>query len=106
VLSQAHRRSIHTSLTPVLGEEETDALMSEFPASESDMPATKADLVLLRSDFTLFRSDMQREFANFRSEIEATFRRTIQWMAIAIITAMIGGMGVAAAIGSAVASPP
>lgn len=84
MLSQAHRRSIHTSLTPVLGEEETDALMSEFPTSPNDVPVTKADL------------------ADFRAEIHDLFRRMAMWVTIAIITAMIGGMGVAAGIGAAV----
>jgi hypothetical protein len=96
MLSQAHRRSIHTSLAPVLGEEETEAFMSEFPASPSDMPATQ-------TEFTLLRKDMQTQFAEQRSYIDDRFRSMIQWMAFAIITAMIGGMGVAAGIGAAVA---
>jgi len=96
MLSQAHRRSIHTSLAPVLGDEETEALMSEFPASESDAPATKTDL-------TLLRSDMQKQLSDQRAYINDRFRQMTMWVAVAIITAMIGGMGVAAGIGAAVA---
>jgi hypothetical protein len=95
MLSQAHRRSIHTSLTPVLGEEEADALMSEFPTSEHDMPATKADLNGLRHE-------MQVGFAEMRSEMHDLFRRMTTWLVGLIITAMIGGMGLAAWIGAAV----
>jgi hypothetical protein len=84
VLSQAHRRSIHTSLTPVLGEEETDAFMSEFPASPNDVPLTKADL------------------ADFRAEIHDLFRQMAMWVAIAIITGMGISAGIAAGVAQAV----
>ncbi len=95
MLSPAHRRSIHSSLTPILGGEETEALMSEFPASASDMPATKSDLALLRHD-------VERQFDGFRVEMHDLFRRMMMWMISTIVVAMIGGMGVAAAVAQAV----
>ncbi|HEU5149648.1 MAG TPA: hypothetical protein VFU19_04080 [Iamia sp.] len=77
MLSQAHRRSIHSSLTPILGEEETDALMSEFPASPRDDPATTTDLALLRSDihqdFADFKAEVHQDFADFRAEVHQDF---------------------------------
>ena len=81
MLSQAHRRSIHSSFAPILGEEETDALMSQFPASPNDLPVTKTDL------------------ADFRVEIHDLLRRITMWM----VTSIIAGMGIAAGIGAAVA---
>lgn len=81
MLSHTHRRSIRTSLTPILGEEETEALMSELPASPNDMPATKTDLV------------------EFRAEIHDLFRQMAMWT----VTAIVAGMGFAAGIGAAVA---
>ena len=96
MLSQTHRRSIHTSLTPILGEEETDALMSEFPASESDMPATKTDL-------TDLRHEMQLGFATLETKIEETMRDAFRTMIIVVASALVGGMGISAAIAAAVA---
>lgn len=96
MLSQAHRRSIHTSLTPVLGEEETDALMSEFPANESDMPATKADLVELRHE-------MQLGFSNMRTEMHDLFRRMTMQMLVVIASSLVGGMALSAGIAAGVA---
>ena len=81
MLSQAHRRSIHTSLTPILGEEETEALMSEFPAGQNDQPVTKMDL------------------AEFRVDIHDQLRQMTMWM----VSSFIAGMGIAAGIGAAVA---
>lgn len=96
MLSQAHRRSIHTSLTPVLGEEETDALMSEFPASESDLPVTKTDL-------TELRHEMQLGFATLETKIERTMKDAFRTMVVVLAGALVGGMGVSAAIAAAVA---
>ena len=39
-LSQKHRHSIFERLSPTLGEEETEALLSQFPSSERDEPVT------------------------------------------------------------------
>lgn len=103
MLSQAHRRSIHSSLTPILGEEETDALMSEFPASPRDDPATTTDLALLRSDihqdFADFRAEVHQDITGLRAEVHDLFRQMAMWM----VGAMIAGMGLAAGIGAAVA---
>lgn len=84
MLSHAHRRSIHTSLTPILGEEETEALMSEFPASESDAPVTTAH----------FDSALQ----DLRIEMHQGFTRITMWT----VSAVIAGMGIATGIGAAV----
>ena len=42
MLSQQHRRTIHRKLAPIVGEEEVDAMLSEFPAGEPDAPVTRA----------------------------------------------------------------
>ena len=89
MLSQAHRRSIHTSLTPILGEEETDALMTQFPASESDMPATKADLTVA--------------VAEIRADTHDLIRQMTMQMLVVIISALVGGMALSAAIAAGIA---
>ncbi len=40
-LSQKHRSSLYLSLSPILGTEETEALLEEFPATDHDLPAMK-----------------------------------------------------------------
>jgi len=96
VLSQARRRSIHTSLAPVIGEEETEALMSEFPASEADSPATKTDL-------TDLRHEMQLGFASLETKIEETMKDAFRTMIFVMASALVGGMGLSAAIAAGVA---
>jgi hypothetical protein len=88
MLSTAHRRSIHSSLTPILGEEETDALMSQFPASEHDLPASRTDLRIAMKDQEAVMHDL--------------FRRMAMWMVTVIAASLVGGMGLAAAVGAAV----
>ena len=40
-LDARHRSSIYTKLVPLLGEDDANALMSEFPSTESDELVTK-----------------------------------------------------------------
>ena len=48
-LTEKHRSSIYRSLVPILGEEEAQALVGQFPARDQDEPATKADLALTKA---------------------------------------------------------
>jgi len=85
MLSETHRRSIHTSLTPVLGEEETDALMSQLPRPASEMPVTTSH----------FDSAMK----DLRIEVHQGFTRMAMWT----VGAVVGGTGLSAGIAAAVA---
>ncbi len=80
LLAHRHRRTIYEKLSPILGDEETEAMLAHFPSTPGEEPATRADLAELRLDLT------------------ATIYR-------AAITALIGGlsigMGIAAAVGAA-----
>ena len=53
-LTQKHRSSIYQSLTPLLGEEEAEAMLAQFPATEADQPLTRdhlhAELIGIRSE--------------------------------------------------------
>src|SRR5690242_354816 len=40
-LSQKHRSSIYQSLSPMLGEEEAEALLSQFPSRDLDEPVNQ-----------------------------------------------------------------
>ena len=71
-LDAAHRSSIYQKLVPVLGKEDANVLMSEFPAIEADELVTKdflrAELVLtrgeLREEMTTLGQDLRGEVAS------------------------------------------
>ncbi len=52
-LQEKHRNTIYTEFAKTLGEEATQALLSQFPARDVDEPATKADLELLGAQLRL-----------------------------------------------------
>src|SRR5690606_12327653 len=74
--STRQRSSIYQKLVPVLGEEDADALMAEFPATEHDQLVTRehlrAELGLVRSDL---RSEMQGLSTELRSEMQGLATR-------------------------------
>lgn len=69
-LDAAHRASIYEKLRPILGDEDANALMSEFPAVEAQELVTKdflrAELSDLRSDL---RAELHAEISGVRGEI-------------------------------------
>ncbi len=80
-ISQRHRSSIYTRLEPILGEEETEALLAQFPARELDEPVTR--------DF------VHGEIESLRAEMNDKFRAQTVWFS----GTMFAGLGLAAAIG-------
>lgn len=67
-LDAKHRSSLYNKFVPLLGEDDANALMSEFPASEADELVTKQ---LLRAEM----AELRQEFADFRADIHETLRR-------------------------------
>jgi len=65
-LTAKHRSSIYSTLSPLIGEEEAEALLSEFPARELDEPVTK--------DF------LRAELAELRAEMNERFRQMTIWV--------------------------
>jgi hypothetical protein len=61
------RTSIYRSLAPVIGEENANALMSEFPSVEADELVTKQFL--------------RAELAQLRTEMSERFQRQTAWLA-------------------------
>jgi len=97
-LDAAHRASIYEKLRPVLGDEDANALMSGFPASEAHELVTKdflrAELALtrgeLRAELALTKGELRSELAGLRGEIAALENR---------LTVRLGGaLGAATAI--------
>ena len=60
------RSSIYQSLVPILGAEEANALMSEFPAGEADELVTKQ---FLRAELGTLRTEMRGMEGGLRSEM-------------------------------------
>ncbi|WP_421121105.1 hypothetical protein ACE2AJ_07515 [Aquihabitans daechungensis] len=95
-LSQKHRSSLYLSLSPVMGTEEAEALLEEFPANDRDVPATKdfvrSEVGILRSEmrqeFGLLRAEMHQEFGLLRAEMHSLFRRQTIWFCGMLLTAM------------------
>jgi hypothetical protein len=99
-LSTRHRSSIYRTLTPLIGEEEAEALLSQFPARELDEPVTKefvrAEIADVRAEIAELRGELHTEIAQLEARINDRFREQTMWMA----GAMTVGMGLAAGIGT------
>jgi hypothetical protein len=95
-LSTRHRSSIFQTLSPILGEEEAEAMLSQFPARDLDEPVTKefvrAEIAGVRAEIAGVRA----EIAQLEARINDRFREQTVWMA----GAMTVGMGLAAGIGT------
>ncbi len=81
-LSQKHRSRIYEKLSPMLGEEEAEALLSHFPARDLDEPVTK--------EF------VRAEIASLEARIRERLREQTVWIAGTVTV----GMGLAAGIGA------
>jgi hypothetical protein len=110
-LSQQHRSSLYLTLSSLVGTEEAEALLSEFPANDRETPATKdfvrAEAAVTRAEVReeigalrdemhreigalrhemhqeigALRDEMHREIGALRVEMHALFRRQTMWTA-------------------------
>ncbi len=105
-LSQKHRSSIYQHLTPILGEEEAEALLSHFPARDLDEPVTKeyvraeiadvrAEIADVRAEIALLRGEMHSGLSRLEARIADRFRQQTIW----IVSAMAICIGIVASIG-------
>jgi hypothetical protein len=74
-MTAKHRSSIYRSLSPLIGEEEAEALLSHIPAGELDEPVTK--------DF------LRAELAELEARINDRFRQQTIWMCT-LSTTLVG----------------
>ena len=56
-LSQKHRSTIYQRLEPILGEDEAEALLAQFPSDDREALATKE---FVRSEISELRAEMHR----------------------------------------------
>jgi hypothetical protein len=104
-LSLKHRHTIFERLAPTLGEEETEALLSQFPSTERDEPVTAdrldAAIAGVRADF----SDLKADFSDLKADMarmEVALVERMRQQAMWTFGATISGMGLAAAISQAI----
>jgi len=69
-LPEKHRNTIYNALVPLLGEEATQAMLSEYPARDLDEPIT--------------RDHLRAELAQLRVEMHQAMNRQL----VVILTAM------------------
>ena len=93
-LTQKQRSSIYEGLAPVIGDAEAEALLSQFPSTSGDEPVTRD---ALRAEMAEFRAEMRTELHIELGRMHDQMRQMAMWM----VGAILGGMGLAAAIGSA-----
>ena len=74
-LTAKHRSSIYRTLSPLIGEEEAEALLAEFPARDLDEPVTKEFL--------------RAELADLRADMNDRFRQQTIWMCT-LSTTLVG----------------
>jgi hypothetical protein len=68
-LDAAHRASIYEKLRPILGDEDANTLMSEFPSVEAHELVTKD---FLRAELALTKGELSAELAQLREELTLT----------------------------------
>lgn len=115
-LSLKHRHTIFERLAPTLGEEETEALLSQFPSLEGEEPVTshrldasiagvRADFADLRADFADLKadfSDLRADVAHMEAALVERMRQQLMWTFGAMVSGLGIGMGIAAAVSQAI----
>jgi hypothetical protein len=89
------RSSIYEKLKPVLGDDDANALMSEFPAREHDELITKQ---FLRAELADLRTELHREVGSLRTEIADRLRRQTVFIVGSLFTAIGTAVGIARAL--------
>jgi len=91
-LLEKQRTSLFTKLIPVIGEEDAQALLAQFPAREVDEPATHAAVAVAKAELHVEIEAVRTEIESVRTEIEsvrteiATVRTEIQSVRTEIAT--------------------
>jgi hypothetical protein len=103
-LSQKHRSTIYQRLEPILGEEEAEALLGQFPAHDLDEVATKE---FVRAEITGVRGEMSElrvEIASVRTEIaelRTEMHQLVNRLFVVLTGVMVGVVGIALAVARA-----
>ncbi len=71
-LDARHRTSIYQKLVPILGDDDTNALMTEYPSIEADELVTKQ---FLRAELAVTRGELRGEMADLRAGMASLEKR-------------------------------
>jgi len=96
-LSQKHRSTIYQRLEPILGEEEAEALLAQFPDHNLDEVATKEFVRAEMSGLRVEMSELRVEIAGLRTEMHQLVNRLF----VGLTGVMVGVVGIALAIARA-----
>ena len=70
-LLEKQRTSLFTKLIPVIGEEDAQALLAQFPAREVDEPATHAAVAVAKAELHVEIEAVRTEIESVRTEIQS-----------------------------------
>ena len=86
-LSTRDRQQIYTRLAPVIGEQEAETLLDQFPSTADTELATVADVNLVRADVDLVRAELATVEARLGGEIHKAITQTM-WMIATPVTVL------------------
>ena len=98
-LDAARRSSIYSKLVPLLGEDDANALMTEFPATEHDELVTRghlhAEMAAVRAEMADLRGELRSGLAELRSELAQLEARLTTRVGAAIVaaTSLLAALG-------------
>jgi hypothetical protein len=95
VLPLPARQTIHQKLSPIVGDEETQAMLAQFPASPGEEPVTKA----------VFEATLDKRLGETEKEMLRLHSKTLTVVISALLGGLTLGMGAAAWISAAVGGP-
>lgn len=96
-LDARSRSSIYQSLVPILGEQDANLLMSEFPSVEADELVTKQ---FLRAELAELRAELRGEMSELRSELRIELAQALHRQTVMLGSALAGATALLAAIGT------
>jgi hypothetical protein len=99
-LRPGERQKIYTRLAPVIGEEEAETLLDQFPSTSDAQPVTAADLraVEARLDhrIDMFGLRLEAKIDNAGERLEKTLHKALRTQTIWMITMLVAVLGLAA----------
>ncbi len=85
---EKHRNVLYNHFAPQLGEEVTQALMSNFPSRDVEEPVTKADLAATKADLQEQIGSVRLDLEAFKTEMQRQFNRQLVYLTTVISVAV------------------